>query len=115
MAEKLAGDARRDALTPLGRTGWGAVDGRDAIRKVFLFKNFVEAFGFMSRAALWAEKLDHHPEWFNVYKTVDVTLSTHDAGGLTDLDVRLANKMDALAGEAEADRDAVDPIEALIG
>ena len=115
MAEKLTGDARRDALAPLGETGWGAVEDRDAIRKVFLFKNFVEAFGFMSRAALWAEKLDHHPEWFNVYKTVDVTLSTHDAGGLTDLDVRLARKMDALADGAEADRSAVAPIDTLFG
>jgi 4a-hydroxytetrahydrobiopterin dehydratase len=115
MAEKLTPDARRDALPALAETGWGAVEGRDAIRKVFVFHNFVEAFGFMSRAAIWAEKLDHHPEWFNVYKTVDVTLSTHDAGGLTDLDVRLAKKMDALASGAEADRDAVEPIAAVMG
>ena len=114
MAEKLTGDARRDALTPLAESGWGAVEGRDAIRKVFLFRNFVEAFGFMSRAAIWAEKFDHHPEWFNVYKTVDVTLSTHDAGGLTDLDVKLARKLDALAEGAEADRDAVGPMTALL-
>ncbi|MGC5198936.1 4a-hydroxytetrahydrobiopterin dehydratase, partial [Aphanothece microscopica] len=65
--------------------------------KTFTFRNFVEAWGFMSRAALWAEKLNHHPEWSNVYKTVNVVLTTHDAGGLTDLDVRLASKMDALS------------------
>lgn len=114
MAEKLTGDDRRAALTALAETGWGAVEGRDAVRKVFLFRNFVEAFGFMTRAALWAEKLDHHPEWFNVYKTVDVTLSTHDAGGLTELDVKLARKMDALAPDAEADRSAVAPMDALL-
>ena len=73
-------------------------DGRDAIRKTYTFANFVEAFGFMTRVALHAEKLDHHPEWFNVYRTVEVTLSTHDAGGLTELDVKLATRMDGLAG-----------------
>jgi 4a-hydroxytetrahydrobiopterin dehydratase len=73
------------------------VEGRDAIARKFVFRDFSEAFGFMARAALIAEKLDHHPEWFNVYKTVDVTLSTHDAGGLTELDVKLAEAMDRLA------------------
>ncbi|TVQ56057.1 MAG: 4a-hydroxytetrahydrobiopterin dehydratase [Rhodobacteraceae bacterium] len=102
MAERLTPEARRAVLPALAETGWGAVEGREAIRKVFVFRNFVEAFGFMSRAALWAEKLDHHPEWFNVYKTVDVTLATHDAGGLTDLDVKLAKRMDALADGATA-------------
>lgn len=72
------------------------VEGRDALTKTFQFRNFVEAFGFMTRAALIAEKMNHHPEWFNVYRTVEVTLSTHDAGGLTELDVKLAQKMDAL-------------------
>jgi 4a-hydroxytetrahydrobiopterin dehydratase len=114
MAEKLTPEIRREALPALAETGWGAVEGRDAIRKVFLFRNFVEAFGFMSRAALWAEKLDHHPEWSNVYKTVDVTLSTHDAGGLTDLDLRLAKKMDVLAAGAEVDRGAVAPMDGLL-
>ena len=85
---------RKAALAELD--GWALVDGRDAIFKSFSFKNFNEAFGWMSKAALWAEKLNHHPEWFNVYKTVDVTLSTHDAGGLTELDVKLARKMDDL-------------------
>jgi 4a-hydroxytetrahydrobiopterin dehydratase len=78
--------------------GWDEVQGRDAITKTFTFKDFNAAFGFMTRAALVAEKLDHHPEWFNVYKTVTVTLSTHDAGGLTGLDVTLAKAMDRLAG-----------------
>jgi 4a-hydroxytetrahydrobiopterin dehydratase len=96
MAQKLNADARKSALARL--PGWREVDGRDAITKKFVFKDFNEAFGFMARAALVAEKFDHHPEWFNVYKTVDVTLSTHDAGGLTELDVKLAEAMNALAG-----------------
>jgi 4a-hydroxytetrahydrobiopterin dehydratase len=96
MAQKLAGSARSDALKSL--EGWSEVSGRDAITRKFVFKDFNEAFGFMSRAALVAEKMDHHPEWFNVYKTVEVTLSTHDAGGLTELDVKLAAAMDKLAG-----------------
>ena len=97
MAQKLTGEARASALAKLA--GWSQVKGRDAIAKKFVFKNFSEAFGFMTRAALVAEKLDHHPEWFNVYKTVEVTLSTHDAGGLTDLDIQLAEAMNGLAGE----------------
>ena len=72
------------------------VDGRDAIEKEYVFENFVEAFGWMTQVAIWAEKWDHHPEWFNVYKTVNVTLSTHDVGGLSALDAKLARKMDAL-------------------
>src|SRR5215471_3082257 len=96
MAQKLTGDARKSALARLN--GWSEVPGRDAITKKFVFKDFSQAFGFMARAALVAEKMDHHPEWFNVYKTVEVTLSTHDAGGLTDLDVKLAETMNALAG-----------------
>ncbi|MBX9847229.1 MAG: 4a-hydroxytetrahydrobiopterin dehydratase [Xanthobacteraceae bacterium] len=96
MAQKLTGQARADALRTLG--GWSEVSGRDAISKKFVFKDFNQAFGFMTRAALVAEKMDHHPEWFNVYKTVDVTLATHDAGGVTELDVKLAAEMDRLAG-----------------
>ena len=96
MREKLAGDARKAALAKL--EGWSEVEGRDAITRKFVFRNFNEAFGFMTRAALLAEKLDHHPEWFNVYKTVEVTLSTHDAGGLTELDIRLAEAMNRYAG-----------------
>jgi len=96
MAQKLTGDARKKALAKLN--GWSEVKDRDAITKKFVFKDFSEAFGFMARAALAAEKMDHHPEWFNVYKTVEVTLSTHDAGGLTELDVTLAEAMNRLAG-----------------
>ncbi len=94
--QKLTGESRKAALAKL--PGWSEVPGRDAIAKTFTFRNFSEAFGFMTRAALVAEKLDHHPEWFNVYKTVDVTLSTHDAGGLTERDVKLAEAMDRIAG-----------------
>lgn len=86
----------RSALDPLLANGWTPVEGRDAIAKTFVFRNFVEAFGWMTRAALIAEKMNHHPEWTNVYKTVAVTLTTHDAGGLTDRDVALATKLDAL-------------------
>jgi 4a-hydroxytetrahydrobiopterin dehydratase len=96
MAAKLSGDARMAALAKLA--GWSEVEGRDAISKTFTFKDFNAAFGFMTRAALVAEKLDHHPEWFNVYKTVEVTLSTHDAGGVTERDLALAQAMDRLAG-----------------
>jgi len=96
MAAKLDAAARKSALGAL--KGWTEVSGRDAITKKFVFKDFNQAFGFMTRAALVAEKMDHHPEWFNVYKTVDVTLSTHDAGGVTELDVKLAAEMDRLAG-----------------
>jgi 4a-hydroxytetrahydrobiopterin dehydratase len=92
MAEKLQGPARVQALADL--TGWGEVEGRNAISKTFTFKNFNEAFGWMVRVAMQAEKLDHHPEWRNVYKTVEVTLTTHDVDGLTDLDIKLARFMD---------------------
>ena len=95
MAQKLSGEARRRALARL--SGWSEVKGRDAISKKFVFADFNEAFGFMARVALAAEKLDHHPEWSNVYKTVEVTLSTHDAGGLTELDVKLAEAADKFA------------------
>jgi len=96
MAQKLSAEARKAALSRLA--GWSEVGGRDAISKTFTFKDFNQAFGFMTRVALVAEKMDHHPEWFNVYKKVEVTLSTHDAGGVTELDVKLAEAMDRLAG-----------------
>jgi 4a-hydroxytetrahydrobiopterin dehydratase len=96
MTEKLSETARKTTLEPLLEDGWEMVEGRDAIKKTFEFKNFVEAFGFMTRVAIWAEKWNHHPEWFNVYKTVEVTLSTHDVGGLSSLDAKLARKMDVL-------------------
>ena len=95
MAKKLEGTARADALKGLG--DWQEVDGRDAISKTYTFANFDEAFGWMTRVAKVAEEMNHHPEWFNVWNRVDVTLSTHDAGGLTDLDITLAGKMDDLA------------------
>ncbi len=93
MAEKLSDGARAAALA--GLSGWTMVDGRDAITKTFTFENFNQAFGFMSRAALKAEAMNHHPEWFNVWNRVEVVLSTHDAGGLTELDIELATLMDA--------------------
>ena len=92
---KLEGAARKQALAELKE--WRELEGRDAIARKFVFKNFNEAFGFMARAALVAEKMDHHPEWFNVYKTVEVVLSTHDAGGVTEKDVALAKAMDEFA------------------
>ncbi|MGJ8624807.1 MAG: 4a-hydroxytetrahydrobiopterin dehydratase [Yoonia sp.] len=90
-----------DALDQTGRdelaaAGWTV--GTASAQKTFTFKNFIEAFGWMTSVAIVAEKLNHHPEWSNVYKTVDVTLTTHDTGGLTELDLKLARKMDALAG-----------------
>ena len=95
-AVKLEGEAREAALATLSAAGWTLVEGREAIQKSFKFKSFIEAFGWMSRAALHAEKLNHHPEWFNVYNRVDVTLATHDVDGLSELDVKLAQRMDNL-------------------
>jgi len=92
---KLTGPARDAALKSL--TGWKAVDGRDAIARTFQFADFNRAFAFMTRAALLAEKMDHHPEWFNVYNKVEVTLSTHDAGGVTQKDIDMAKAMDGYA------------------
>ena len=107
MAQKLTAEARKARLAKLA--GWTEVAGRDAIAKKFVFKDFNQAFGFMTRAALVAEKMDHHPEWFNVYKTVEVTLSTHDAGGVTELDVKLAEAMDKLAGLRRISRSCAAP------
>ena len=95
MAERLSAEARKSALT--GLTGWTEVAGREAMARTFVFRDFSEAFGFMCRVALVAEKIDHHPEWRNVYKTVEVVLATHDAGGVTALDVELAKAMNAIA------------------
>ena len=94
MAAKLAGEARKAALASIPE--WTELMERDAIFRKFVFRDFNEAFGFMTRVALMAEKRDHHPEWFNVYKTVEVTLATHDAGGLTDKDIALAKEMNRL-------------------
>lgn len=95
MAERLTAEARAQALAELA--GWREVDGRDAIAKTFQFKTFNQAFGFMTRVALKAEQMNHHPEWFNVYNRVEVTLATHDAGGVTELDAKLAAFMNKAA------------------
>ena len=86
--------SKKEVTNKLKRlSGWKLVKGRNAITKTFRFKNFTEAFGWMTSMALYAEKKDHHPEWFNVYSTVEVTLSTHDAGGVTNLDLDMAREM----------------------
>jgi 4a-hydroxytetrahydrobiopterin dehydratase len=95
MEQKLSAEARKSALE--GLPGWSEVAAREAIQRTFGFKDFNEAFGFMARAALIAEKSDHHPEWRNVYNTVEVVLATHDAGGVTARDIELAQAMDAIA------------------
>ena len=96
MTEKLSEETRGPLLKPLFDTGWELVEGRDAIRKTFQFGDFVEAFAFMTKAAIWAEKWNHHPEWSNVYNKVTVLLTTHDVEGLSALDAKLARKMDGL-------------------
>jgi 4a-hydroxytetrahydrobiopterin dehydratase len=93
---KLAGDTRKSALA--ASNGWSDVSGQDSIAKTCRFKNFSEAFGFMSRVALAAEKMDHHPDWKNVYDTVEIELSSHDIGGVGERDVKLAGIIDTLAG-----------------
>lgn len=98
MAETLKGAEREAALKAL--PGWSETQGRDAITRTYRFKDFAEAFDWMSRVAKVADEMDHHPEWFNVYSKVEVTLSTHDAGGLTERDTKLAKAMDELAGDA---------------
>jgi 4a-hydroxytetrahydrobiopterin dehydratase len=96
MATKLTDEARKAALAELA--GWEPVDGRDAIRKRFVFADFSAAFGWMTRVAMLAERMDHHPEWSNVYRNVDVTLTTHDVGGLSELDLAMAKAMDRMEG-----------------
>lgn len=96
MTEKLSNAAREAMLGPLFESGWQLDQERDAIEKTFKFGSFIEAFGWMTRAAIWAEKWNHHPEWSNVFNKVDVVLTTHDVGGLSSLDVKLARKMDTL-------------------
>ncbi|RAK33987.1 pterin-4-alpha-carbinolamine dehydratase [Falsochrobactrum ovis] len=91
---RLNDDELKQALASL--EGWQKIPDREAISKSFKFKNFSEAFGFMTRVALYAEKIDHHPEWFNVYNRVDVTLATHSENGITELDIKLAQKMNSL-------------------
>ena len=96
MTERLSDETRNTLLRPLFDTGWVLDDKRDAITKKYKFADFADAFGWMTRAAIWAEKWNHHPEWSNVYNTVTVTLTTHDVDGLSTLDVKLARKMDGL-------------------
>ena len=88
-------EPRTEAL--IGLDGWSDAEDRDAIQKTFTFKSFNQAFSFMTRVAMEAEKANHHPEWFNVYNRVDVTLSTHDTGGITEKDIKLAQFMDMIA------------------
>jgi 4a-hydroxytetrahydrobiopterin dehydratase len=95
MAKKLSAAAREAALKNIPE--WHNVDNRDAIQRIFRFKDFNEAFGFMSRCALMAEKMDHHPEWFNVFNRVEVVLVTHDCGGVSERDIQLAEFMDRAA------------------
>ena len=95
MTTKLTGKARSTALATL--EGWTEVSGRDAIGKSFKFTDFNQAWGFMTRVALAADKADHHPEWSNVYNKVEIVLSTHDAGGVSDKDVALAKFIDSIA------------------
>ena len=95
MTSKLSGEERAAALAALA--GWAEADGRDAIEKTFKFTDFNAAFGFMTRVALYADKVDHHPEWFNVYNRVEVTLATHDVGGVSMRDVAMAKFMDEVA------------------
>ena len=99
MVERLVGAARQTALHTLH--GWSEEEDRDAIRKSYHFSGFSEAWGFLSRIALAAEKMDHHPEMFNVYNRVEIILSTHDAGGLSERDIRLAQVIDELAPERD--------------
>lgn len=113
MSELLDQATRAEHLPALGATGWGAVPDRDALRKIWKFRNFSEAWGFMSRAALIAEKLNHHPDWTNIFNVVDVTLTTHHCHGLSQLDLDLARQMDALAGAAVVQADHSLPVECL--
>ena len=111
--EKLDEAARNEELPALGAGGWGAIPDRDAIRKIWKFKSFSEAWGFMSRAALIAEKMNHHPEWLNVYNVVDVTLTTHACDGLSQLDLDLATRWTSSPARPEVQRDHSEPVECL--
>ena len=97
MTRKLTAEERAESLADLEDSGWTVCADRDAIRKTYKFRNFSEAFGWMARTALAAEKLNHHPEWRNVYNVVEVLLATHSIGGLSELDIKLAKTMDRLA------------------
>jgi 4a-hydroxytetrahydrobiopterin dehydratase len=99
MVERLVGAKRKEAIAEL--RGWAEVEDRDAIRKTFHFGTFSEAWAFMSRVALLAEKMDHHPEWFNVYNRVEILLATHDVEGLSERDVKLAHAVDEIASQRD--------------
>ena len=96
LSPKLSTEERNQQLNPLLQTGWSVLQDRDAIHKEYLFKDFNQAFGFMSRIALLAEKMDHHPEWFNVYNKVQVTLASHDVSGISSRDIKMANFMETV-------------------
>ena len=114
MTDRLDETARTAQLPALGETGWGADPERDSIRKIWKFKSFSQAWGFMTRVALVAEKMNHHPEWRNVYNVVDVTLTTHSCDGLSQLDIDLARRMDKIAGpDVEVERDHSETVECL--
>jgi 4a-hydroxytetrahydrobiopterin dehydratase len=113
MAERLTQEERDALLPPLGEAGWGADPDQDAIRKIWKFRSFSEAWAFMARVALLAEKRNHHPDWRNVYNVVDLRLTTHEAGGLTKLDTDMAVVIDKYAGNAEVQRDQAQEIQCL--
>lgn len=113
MATLINDATRAEHLPALGDAGWSAVPGRDAIRKVWKFRDFSESWGFMARVALAAQAMDHHPEWRNTYNVVDITLTTHDCHGLSALDIDLARQIDAIAGDAPVQRDLTAPIQSL--
>lgn len=100
MSDKLTADQRDNALAELTVAGWEEVATRDAVQKTFKFSNFIEAFGFMTRLAMVAEKTNHHPEWSNVYNKVSVLWTSHDVGGLSERDLKLARRTDKLAEQA---------------
>ena len=97
MAVKLSNSDRENVLEKLAKSDWDYLGERDAIMKTFEFANFIEAFAWMTKVAIYAEKICHHPEWSNVYRKVEVVLTTHDCGGLSNLDLQMAEQMDALA------------------
>eukprot|EP00944_MAST-04C_sp_MAST-4C-sp1_P001624 g1624.t1 len=99
LATKLVGADRENYVSEIAATGWKVQSDRDAVEKTFEFLNFSQAWSFMSRSALLAEKMDHHPEWFNVYNRVEVTLSTHDCGGISSNDIEMAQAMDRFAAD----------------
>ena len=113
MPSLLSPEERQTLLPALDSSGWKAAPDQDAIRKIWKFRSFSEAWGFMTRAALAAERANHHPDWSNRYNIVDITLTTHDAKGLTSLDIELAKKLDRLAPEATILTDHGQPIRCL--